>query len=184
VAKRERAKAENDEYRYRASGSAALQPERQPVEPESPRRSGQGRRVISKKEAQMQRRLSRMEKRKPDPMALGGVIGLVAVALMAAFVISLQIQLNEINTQLNASSTQLAQLEKEGDSLLTQYEQTFDMGSIESNMLAGGKMSRPTSSQSIYLELSEPDHAEVFQNDDGVFQIIQNKLEELVEYFQ
>jgi hypothetical protein len=125
-----------------------------------------------------------MRLRPGEDVAPLSVMGMVAVAVLAAFVICLRIQLNDLNTQLNTSSTQLSQLEKEEDALLTQYEQMFDMGSIESGMLTSGKMTKPTSSQSVYLELAEPDHAEVFQNEEGVFQTIRNKLMEIVEYFQ
>jgi hypothetical protein len=181
VAKREQANAAKNEYRYRTNGSEAFQPE---LQPEEPRRSGQGSRTLTRSQARRQRQLAGMRPRPGEDVAVLSVIGMVAVAVLATFVICLRIQLNEVNTQLNASSTELAQLEKEGEALLTQYEQMFDMGSIESSMLAGGKMTKPTSSQSVYLELSEPDHAEVFQTEEGVFQTIQNKLMEIVEYFQ
>jgi hypothetical protein len=185
VAKREQANAEKNEYRYRTSGSGALQPEIQPkTQPEEPRRSSQGNRTLTRSQARRQRQLAGMRLRPAEDVAPLSVIGMVAVAVLAAFVICLRIQLNDLNTQLNTSSTELAQLEKEGDALLTQYEQMFDMGSIESGMLTSGKMTKPTSSQSVYLELAEPDHAEVFQNEEGVFQTIRNKLMEIVEYFQ
>lgn len=186
MAKREQTKREL--YTYEINGSAAMRPE---LQPEEPRRSGAGKREISRKEARRQsllrqkmNALADIQVREQGAVAPVSVIGMMLVAVLAAAVIGLRVQLNEVNTQVSACSTQLAALKKEEASLLTQYEQTFDMGGIESDMTAAGRMNKPSSSQTHYLELSEPDNTIVFEDNGGAMGALENKLLKIVEYFQ
>lgn len=183
MAKREQKNTAREQYRYMIDGSAVRQPE---FQPEEPRRTGK--REISRKEARRQNRfrekLANMEVREQSAVAPASVIGMVLVALLAAFVISQGIRLNTINTALSECSTELSQLQKEEDSLLTQYEQMFDMGGIESGMLASGRMTKPSGEQTIYLELAEPDNAIAFQTGEGPFDTLRNKVLTIMEYFQ
>ncbi len=184
VAKRERTNGAQKRYSYEIDGSAAIRPELQPAEPQH---TGGGKREISRKRARQQslrRKLDGMAVREQSPIALTSVIGMVAVALLAAWVIGLRVQLNTVNTELSECSTLLSELKEQEDSLLTQYEQMFDMGSIESSMLAAGKMTKPSSEQTIYLELADPDNAVTFENNEGVLETLKNKVLTIVEYFR
>ncbi len=188
MAKWEQKNTVREQYSYRIDGSAVMQPE---LQPEEPRRAGSGKREISRKQARKQSllrqkmdALNKIQVREQGAIAPASVIGMVAVALLATAVIGLRVQLNEINTELSACSSELTQLQKEEDSLLTQYEQMFDMGSIESGMLAAGRMTKPSSTQTIYLELSEPDNAIIFDQEEGALETLQNKVLRIVEYFQ
>jgi hypothetical protein len=181
VAKRQQSSAKRDEYRYNLNGSAALQPEVQPQQ--EPRKEREGKRQLSRAQIRRQQKLARMQVREQGAVAPLSVIGMVAVAVLAAFVICLRVQLNTINDQLNECTTTLSQLEKEENALLAQYEQTFDMSSIETHMMASG-MSKPTSNQSVYLELSEPDNAVIFQEDTGIVSTIRRVVSGIVEYFR
>lgn len=173
------------QYSYEINGSAAMRPE---LQPEEPRRAGAGKREISRKQARkqslFQKKLEGMAVREQGAIAPVSVIGMVMVAVLAAAVIGLRVQLNEVNTQLSQCGSQLTQLQKEESSLLTQYEQMFDMGSIESEMLAAGRMNKPSSSQTLYLELSEPDNTIVFENNEGALGNLQSKVLRIVEYFR
>ena len=71
--------------------------------------------------------------------------------------------------------------------LMTKYEQAFDLTSVKEAALAAG-MSMPSDSQIYYIDLSEPDNAEVYEEEASgageVLQEIGDGISAAVEYFR
>ena len=148
-------------YIYSTSGSAALQPELVPEErPQQPQRRKQQRKPEPRREQSYRLR-------EQEAVSLFGLIGFAAVAVLACLCIFCEVQLNTINRQLVSCTAQISELQEEEEKLEAQYESLFDLQSIESDMLAGGRMIKPVDSQRVYLELSEEDNAETFDGTGG-----------------
>lgn len=105
--------------------------------------------------------------RQQDPVAPLGIVGFLAILMLACAVLGFHVELNQVNEQVVAVRQQLSDLQSKEEALLAEYEQTFDMQDIESRMMSSGTMIQPDNSQIVYLELDEPDNAVVFKEDDG-----------------
>ena len=86
--------------------------------------------------------------------------------------------------------SQLTELENAGVNLEARYEETFDIQTLEQAVAADGTLSYPTSEQSVYIDLSEPDNAVVYDNTEGTggitgfFQAVGELIAAAVEYFR
>ena len=121
---------------------------------------------------------------KVSPLALGSVVLLVvmAVGLLMGYV-----QLTKIATSVTEIKSQLNQLNDEHVSLLTRYEQTYDLATIKETAEAAG-MSKPTSGQIEYIDLGGPDAATVYRAGaesavSGLLQSVKQGWQTAVEYF-
>ena len=74
--------------------------------------------------------------------------------------------------------------------LEARYEEVFDMETLEQAVAADGTLSKPTSNQSVYIDLSEPDNAVVYGAQDkhtgisGFFEAVGSLFSSAVEYFR
>ena len=95
---------------------------------------------------------------RPSPVLLLGtvlVVGLV-IALMLCYV-----KLTGISDNVSSIKREISALEEEHVALLTAYERTFDLATVKAAAEAAG-MSKPSSGQIQYIDLSGADSVEVY----------------------
>ena len=95
---------------------------------------------------------------RPSPVLLLGtvlVVGMV-IALMLCYV-----KLTGISDNVSSIKREISALEEEHVALLTAYERTFDLATVKAVAEAAG-MSKPSSGQIQYIDLSGADSVEVY----------------------
>ena len=95
---------------------------------------------------------------RPSPVLLLGtvlVVGMV-IALMLCYV-----KLTGISDNVSSIKREISALEEEHVALLTAYERTFDLATVKAAAGAAG-MSKPSSGQIQYIDLSGADSVEVY----------------------
>ena len=95
---------------------------------------------------------------RPSPVLLLGtvlVVGMV-IALMLCYV-----KLTGISDNVSSIKREISALEEEHVALLTAYERTFDLATVKAAAEAAG-MSKPSSGQIQYIDLSAADSVEVY----------------------
>lgn len=95
---------------------------------------------------------------RPSPVLLLGtvlVVGMV-IALMLCYV-----KLTDISDNVSSIKREISALEEEHVALLTAYERTFDLATVKAAAEAAG-MSKPSSGQIQYIDLSGADSVEVY----------------------
>ena len=95
---------------------------------------------------------------RPSPILLLGtvlVVGMV-IALMLCYV-----KLTGISDNVSSIKREISALEEEHVALLTAYERTFDLATVKAAAEAAG-MSKPSSGQIQYIDLSGADSVEVY----------------------
>lgn len=125
----------------------------------------------------------------PRPKASPLMVG--CIVILAAMVMALimgYVRLTTISGSVSRLKSELAVLNDEHVSLLTRYEQTFDLATIKETAEAAG-MIKPTGAQIEYVDLSGSDVAVVYQAGsdgvlDGLFRSVGDGLASLVEYFR
>ena len=120
-----------------------------------------------------------------SPVLIGGV---VALAVMLMLLIGSYVQLTTISGNVAQLKSELSSLDVEHVSLLTKYEQTFDLTTVKEAAEAAG-MSKPTSAQIEYIDLGGTDTAVVYQAGVGgllgdVAGSVERGFAALVEYFR
>jgi cell division protein FtsB len=115
------------------------------------------------------------------------VIGFSAVIVLAVLVLMSYAQLMILSSETVALKSELSTLETENVTLTAQYEQMFDLGTVREAAEAAG-MTKPSSSQVCYLDISDGDSAVVYnQEDPGVLDRISAALNHgvyaVLEYF-
>ena len=95
--------------------------------------------------------------REAGHVSLFAVVGFLAVGVFAALLLMSYVQLTVAADQVVTLKSQLSSLEADRTKLLAQYELTYDLGSIEAQVTATGRMVKPEASQIYTIDLSEPD---------------------------
>ena len=95
---------------------------------------------------------------RPSPVLLLGTVLVVGVviALMLCYV-----KLTGISDNVSSIKREISALEEEHVALLTAYERTFDLATVKAAAEAAG-MSKPSSGQIQYIDLSGADSVEVY----------------------
>lgn len=138
-------------------GAAAPAPERQEVLRPRPN--------VRPKERTMAR--PRVQVREAGAVSPFAVVGFLAVGVMAVLMLMSCVRLTVINDETVQLRSELSQLQKEEATLLAQYELAYDLQAIEDQLTADGTMVKPSSSQMMVLDLSEPDNVVVYEQDEG-----------------
>ena len=133
------------------------------------------------------RAVSHVQLRERQHVSPVAVLGAVSVIAMTILVLMSYIQLMVLSSSVVALKGQLEELEVANVSLTAEYEQMYDLSSIKEAAEAAG-MSKPSSSQIFYLDLSEDDNAVVYQQEEpGVLSQLLSSLSHgiytVVEYF-
>lgn len=133
------------------------------------------------------RSLSKAQVRQRQKISVLSVLGVGAAIGLSVLVLLNYIQLTRISDEVVALQNQLAELETENVSLTAQHEQMFDLATVKEVAEAAG-MSKPSSSQVYYIDLSEGDSAVVYQQEDGIVSRLLTSLNHgiyaVVEYFE
>ena len=95
---------------------------------------------------------------RPSPLVVGGIVVLLVmvVALMLGYV-----TLTDVSGSVSSIKREIADLDEQHIALLTEYEKTFDLATVKAAAEAAG-MSKPTSGQIQYIDLSGADSVEVY----------------------
>ena len=135
------------------------------------------RKAEAKPQAQPRRRPQAQAKARPSVL----VCTLVMLLLLG------YVQLTTVSNNVSTIKKELATLEEEHVSLLTEYEKTFDLATIKAAAEDAG-MSKPTSGQIQYIDLSGADTAVVCGGEPGLMEKAASTVKEgalsLWEYFR
>ena len=126
---------------------------------EMPERSG-----APQPKAQPRRHPQAQAKTRPSPLLVGGIV--LVCALVMVLLLG-YVQLTVVSNHVVTIKDQLATLEEEHVALVTEYEKTFDLATIKAAAEEAG-MSKPTSGQVQYIDLSGSDTAVVYGDEPGV----------------
>ncbi len=103
-------------------------------------------------------------RRETAPISPAAIAGFALVCVMIVLILFSHIQLDQVNSQEAALTTELAALQKDYEDLSSQYEQVFDMESIKTTLTTSGSMVQLTPEQQTYMDLSCPDNAVVYED--------------------
>lgn len=105
--------------------------------------------------------------REQERVSLLAVAGFAMIAMLAVAVLASHVQLNGIYARTVAAQSALTQLESDYAKLEAQDQEIFDNERL-SKAAANADLVKPGINQQVYLELSDPDNAVVYQQGDGV----------------
>ena len=95
---------------------------------------------------------------RPSPVLLLGTV--LAVGMVIALMLC-YVKLTGISDNVSSIKREISALEEEHVALLTAYERTFDLATVKAAAEAAG-MSKPSSGQIQYIDLSGADSVEVY----------------------
>ncbi|MEG0779335.1 MAG: hypothetical protein RR092_01535 [Oscillospiraceae bacterium] len=133
------------------------------------------------------RTLTKSNVREKQHVSVLAAVGFVTVVGLAICLLMSYIQLTTLSADVVSLKADLTQSQTENTSLKTRYEQTFDLAAVKTAATAAG-MSKPSSSQIYYINLSGADQAVVYQErSSGVMNRLLTSLNHgvlaVVEYF-
>ena len=115
------------------------------------------------------------------------VLGFAAVAVMLVMLVMSYVELTAISGNVVQMQSELETLQTQQVSLITKHEQAFDLSGVKEAATEAG-MSQPSDSQIYYIDLSEPDSATVYSQEESGFGKILSMLGQgictVVEYFR
>lgn len=126
---------------------------------EMPERSG-----APQPKAQPRRHPQAQAKTRPSPLLVGGIV--LVCALVMVLLLG-YVQLTVVSNHVVTIKDQLTTLQEEHVALVTEYEKTFDLATVKAAAEEAG-MSKPTSGQIQYIDLSGSDTAVVYGDEPGV----------------
>jgi hypothetical protein len=122
------------------------------------------RKAQPKEQTQPRRQPQAQAKARPSALLMGGIA--VVCALVMVLLYS-YVQLTTVSNHVSTIKSELATLEEEHVSLLTEYEKTFDLATVKAAAEEAG-MSKPTSGQIQYIDLGGSDTAVVYSGEPGL----------------
>ena len=135
-----------------------------------------------------QRAAARAAVRAAQKLSPGVVVCFAATAALTVLVLLCYVRLNAISRSIVDMKSQIQELETQQVSLLTRYEQAFDLTSVKESAEAAG-MTQPSDSQIYYIDLPGENRAVSYgDNDlsfgDRIVAKVKTLIEEIKEYFQ
>ena len=175
---------------YHTYGSVAYAPAYDGAAVAIPRREQELQRPQPKQRERVRRHAltrTQVQVREAGQVAPFAVVGFLAVAVFAALLLLSYVQYTVLSGEMVSLRSEMSNLEKESATLSAQYEKVCDMQSIEEAV--GDTMTRPTSDQVVYIDLSEPDTVVVYgdQGGDGLLGALKDVgtiLGGIIEYFR
>lgn len=124
----------------------------------------------------------RVQVREAGKVSPFAVVGFLSVGVLAILLLMTCVRLTVINDEAVQLRSQLSELKEEETKLLAQYELAYDLQAIETQLTTDGTMVRPSSSQMVVLDLSEPDNVVIYDRTEnvGALDKIGNLLSDLV----
>ena len=149
------------------------------------RRTEEKPRTAQQREPQVQ---TTVRTRPRQRVSLTALAGFAVLAAMVLVLVMSYAKLTAISSDVVSMKNELTALQSEHVTLLTRYEQTFDLSAIKEAAEATG-MSKPSASQIFYVDLSEPDSVVVYQQGGGnilarAFTSLGHGMCSVVEYFR
>ncbi len=129
----------------------------------------------------------RVQVRQQQAVAPFAICGFLAAIAITVVLLLGHTQLNSVYADTMALQKQLTTLQNEGANLEARYEEVFDMATLEKAVVDHGGLKKPAESQSVYIDLSEPDNAVVYDQSEGTtgfVQALRSLFATLVEYFR
>ena len=129
----------------------------------------------------------KVQVRERQQVSVFSLLGFAAVLSMAVLVLMSYIQLTVLSADTVELQNQLETLQTENVRLTAEYEQMFDLASVQEAAETAG-MVKPGSSQICYIDLSEGDSAVVYQKEEPstltrVLTSMHHGASAVVEYF-
>ena len=131
---------------------------------------------------------TQVQVREAGQVAPFAVVGFIAVAVFAAMLLLSFVQYTVLNGQMVSLRSEMSALQAESATLSAQYEQVFDLPTIQAAV--GDTMVRPGSGQVVYIDLSQPDTVTVFggaAGENGIVGALKEAgavLGGIIEYFR
>lgn len=126
--------------------------------------------------------------RPQQKVSVTAIAGFVVAAMLAVGVLTSYIQLAGIYADTVAAQTEMSDLEERNAKLKAEYETIFDAETLKQAAESAG-LQEATSGQEVYMELTEPDNAVVYQSDEqqtgikGCIQAVRSFFAGLGTYF-
>ena len=122
---------------------------------------------------------------KVSPVA---VLGFASVAAMMVTLLLCCVRLNTVSRSISNIKEQISELETEQVSLLSRYDQSFDLATVQAAAEAAG-MTQPSESQTYYIDLPGEDQAVSYREAgggplDGLLSAPRQWLERVMAYFR
>ncbi len=135
-----------------------------------------------------QRAMTQAALRAAQKISPAAIVSFAGVVLLMVLILACYIQLNAISRHIVDMKNQIEVLKTQQVSLLTRYEQAFDLTSVKEMAEAAG-MTQPSDSQIYYIDLPGEDQAVSFGDDDvspvtKIITAVKRKFHEVLEYFQ
>lgn len=116
------------------------------------------------------------------------VAGFACVAALLMGLLMCYVQINAISNSIVEMKSEISQLEIEQVTLLTRYEQAFDLASVKESAQSAG-MSQPSDSQIYYIDLPGQDRAVAYTTEktsflSSVTEGLSQRFLAAVEYFR
>ena len=122
------------------------------------------RKAQPKEQTQPRRQPQAQAKARPSALLMGGI---AVVCVLVMVLLYSYVQLTTVSNHVSTIKSELATLEEEHVSLLTEYEKTFDLATVKAAAEEAG-MSKPTSGQIQYIDLGGSDTAVVYSGEPGL----------------
>lgn len=119
--------------------------------------------------------------RAPGAVAPFAVVGFLAVALCALFLVMTTAELAMVGDETVDLRSTLSDLQDEERTLRAQYELTFDLAAIEEQFTADGSMVRASSGQMVYLDLSDGDSVTYYDSADTGLSALLRRAEQFLD---
>lgn len=129
----------------------------------------------------------RVRVRQKTAVAPFAVFGMLAAACMLILVVFGYVQLYEATSNTAGLQSQLDELNASNQTLQSRYEGSIDLAAIEEKATAQLGMTKPASGQTVYLNLSGSDRAEILtrQKNNPVTEVVEavkSTVSSLVSY--
>ena len=116
------------------------------------------------------------------------LIGTVIVTAMVVALMLGYVTLTDVSGSVSSIKREIADLDEQHIALLTEYEKTFDLATVKAAAEAAG-MSKPTSGQIQYIDLSGSDSVTLYKADssgalDGLLDSLERGWSYVLEYFR
>ncbi len=125
--------------------------------------------------------------RPAERVSVSAILGFAVAGVMLGLVIGSYVQLTALSDSVVSLKKELSVLQTENVTLMTAYERTFDLNTVENAAKSAG-MSKPSHSQIYYIDMGAPDSASVYLTDNASaaqqFLVnIRNCVQAIAEYF-
>lgn len=117
------------------------------------------------------------------------VVGLLTAAFLIMLVISGYVQLYEATSEVADLNDELEAAQQEQATLQSQYESKIDLDYVEQVATTQLGMLQPAPNQVVYLDLCEPDHAEIVKTEQteqsaNIFSALRDGVTSMIGYFR